>query len=127
MARGRRIADVAPRRIVAALVLKDTLENEEFFAAEMRVRREGGAWRVANDGRCARDLVTDAVEHSALNTRHRRAHPGPWCGMDRGALGEVGIDPHHRLRLPPTPGVLSREGCCLAVCNGDQPFPSEPP
>src|SRR5262249_55087890 len=75
MARGRRIADVAPRRTVAALVLKDSLKNEKFFTAEMRVRREGGAWRVANDGRCTRDLVTDAVEHSALDTRHWRAHP----------------------------------------------------
>ena len=37
MARGRRIADVAARRIVAAIVLKDSVENEEFFAAEMRV------------------------------------------------------------------------------------------
>src|SRR5262249_13662581 len=38
MARGRWVADVAARRIVTALVLKDSLENEEFFAAEMRVR-----------------------------------------------------------------------------------------
>src|SRR5262249_10623162 len=93
----------APRRLVAALVLKDSLEDEEFFAAEMRVRREGGAWRVANDGGCARDLVTDAVEHSALDARHWRAHPVQFPRMDRGALGEVGVDPNNRLRSSLTP------------------------
>src|SRR5262245_63614206 len=98
MARGRRIADVAARRIVATLVLKDSLQYEKFFAAEMRVRREGGARRISNDGRRARDLVANAVEHSALDTRHWRAHPVRCCGMDRGALGEVGVDPYHRFR-----------------------------
>src|SRR5262245_22029453 len=30
--------------------------------------------------------------------------------MDRGALGEVGVDPHHRLRSPLTPGVSHAKG-----------------
>jgi len=38
VARGRRIADVAARRIVTTLVLKDSIENEELFAARMSVR-----------------------------------------------------------------------------------------
>src|SRR5215831_2324871 len=99
MARGRRIADVAPRGIIAALVLKDSLEDEEFFTARMGVRREGAVGGVSNDGRCASDLATDTVEHSALDTRHWRRHPGRFFGMDRGTLGEVGIDAHDRLRL----------------------------
>src|SRR5262249_57715600 len=56
------------------------------------------------------DLVTDAVEHSALDTRHWRAHPVRFPRMDRGALGEVGVDPHHRLRSPLTPGVSHAKG-----------------
>src|SRR5262249_57674847 len=95
-ARGRRIADVTARGIIAALVLKDSFENEEFFAAWMDVRREGARRGVSNDGRCASDLVTDTVEHSALDTRHWRAHPGQFSSMDRGTLGEAGGDPHER-------------------------------
>ena len=87
---------------------KDSVENEEFFAAWMDVRRERALRGVSNDGRCARDLVTDTVEHSALDTRHWRAHPGQFSSVDRGTLGEVGVDPHDRLRLRLRPGSTSR-------------------
>src|SRR5262249_221879 len=99
-ARGRRIADVTARRIVTALVLKDSIENEELFTARMSVRGKGGARRVSNDGRCASDLVTDAVKHSALDARHWPLHPVRRSSMARGTFGEIGVDLHDRPRLP---------------------------
>src|SRR5262245_19882089 len=81
----------------------------------MSVRREGGARRVSNNGRCASNLVTDAVKHSALDTRHWRLHPVRRSSMDRGTLGEVGVDPHDRycsqcfaFMLAPSPHLSGR-------------------
>src|SRR5215469_10001534 len=78
----------------------------------MDVRREGALRGVSNDGRCASDLVTDTVEHSALHTLHWRAHPGRFSRMDRGTLGEVGVDPHDR-RL-----VFKAASCLTALDDG---------
>src|SRR5215813_15438748 len=77
----------------------------------MSVRRKNGARRVSNNGRCASNLVTDAVKHSALDTRHWRLHPVRRSSMDRGTLGEVGVDLHGLARL-----------LALAVCNDELGF-----
>ena len=66
-----RIADICARRIVAMLVLKNAFQDDEFLTTTMGVLRKGTALCVADDARRARDFVTDAVEHTAVHTRHR--------------------------------------------------------
>ena len=68
--RARRIADVGADRVVTALVLEHTLQNEELLTATVHMRRELAAGRVAHDRRRARHLATDPFQHLALDADH---------------------------------------------------------
>src|SRR5262249_53136677 len=107
----RRIADVAARREIAMLVLKDAFEDEEFLAAGMDVRREGTLRCIAHDRRRPGDLVTEAIEHAALDARHRRGLPRQPGGMDRGPFIEIGIELHARPPSLPAPSSATWQLC----------------
>src|SRR5205085_10730955 len=94
MARCRWIAQVATQGIVAVLVLKGAIDNEELLPAPVRVGRKGAAGSVPNNGGRARHLFADPVEHLALDARHRRSNPVDVTSVDHGALAEIGVDSH---------------------------------
>src|SRR5262249_18726630 len=50
-------------------------EHEELLAAAMGMLAESRIRGVAHDGRGARDLVADPVQHPALDAGHRRRPP----------------------------------------------------
>ena len=96
MPRGRRVAHVGARRVIAMLILEHAVEYQELFAAAMGVRREMAVRRVAHDRCGARDLFADAVEHPPIDPGHGRGNPGQSRGVDHGALGEIGVQFHGR-------------------------------
>jgi hypothetical protein len=71
MARVRRIADVGSDRIVAMLILKYAIQDEELLTASMHVRRETAFRRVSNDGRGTGHFLADSIEHTSFDARDR--------------------------------------------------------
>jgi hypothetical protein len=94
MAGGRRIADVAARRIVAMLVLEHAVEHKELLTAVVHVHGEVAGGCIADDRCRARDLIADAVEHAPVNARHRRRHPVEPARVNHGTAAEIGVEVH---------------------------------
>ena len=95
------------------LVLEDTVENKELFAAGVDVRRKMAVGSISNDRGGARDFVTEAVEHAAIDAGHRRRFPRDVRTVHGNAFGEIGIQFHGSILLhdPNFAGVnlLSRQ------------------
>ena len=92
----RRIAHIAARRIVAALVLEDAVQHQNLLAAGMAMGGKGAAGGVAHDGGGAGFLPADAEQHAPLHPRCGTGHPGLRSGMDHGADGEIVVQQHRR-------------------------------
>src|SRR5262245_59425496 len=82
------------------LVLEHAFENEELLPAAVPMRREVALGRVAHDGRSARDLLADAIQHAAFDAGHGRGLPRDAGRVDRGARREVGVQSHCAQRSP---------------------------
>src|SRR5262245_8769027 len=102
MPRCRRIADIAPRRKLAVLILKDAFEHQKFFAAAVCMGGESAAGRVANDGGGSRYLIADAVQHAPFDAGHWRWHPGEPRGVDSNPREKSALIS----MLPPMPTCL---------------------
>ena len=89
-----RIANIGTDRIVAMLVLKDAVEDEELLAAAVHVARERTAGRIADDRGGPSLLVADAKEHAPLDTRSRARNPCLLRRMDHNRPGKIIIDAH---------------------------------
>lgn len=76
------------------LILKYAVEDDEFLAAFMDMRRKMAVWRIADNGGCACNLTANAVEHPAVNACHWRRHPIKAVATEKYAFVEIGIDFH---------------------------------
>src|SRR5262249_14581437 len=85
----------------------------------MDVRGEGALRSVAHDRRGPGDLVTEAVEHSALDARHGRCRPRQLGGMHGDAFIEIGIQFHVRAPSIEDPSLLPLVRGLLASSNLD--------
>src|SRR4029434_6569707 len=74
--------------------LENAFEDEELLAASVDVRGEVALRGIAHNRRRAGDLVTQAIEHSALDTRHGRCLPTAACGMHGDTFIEISIYVH---------------------------------
>jgi argininosuccinate synthase len=71
VARHRRIADVAARRIVAMLIRKGSLQHQKLLASGMLMLREAG-FRCVTNNRCgASHLFANSVKHLPLHASDR--------------------------------------------------------
>ena len=96
-----RVADIRTDRVVAVLVLEDSLDHEELFSAFVRMCREMAARRVSDDRGRSCHLVADTIEHAAFDSRHGRGDPGQTGSMNDSALGKICIQVHSgQLHLP---------------------------
>src|SRR5262249_37530741 len=82
MRRPRRIAEIGPGRVIAMLVLKDTFQNQNFFATTVRMTREGPAASIAHDRCGTRDLAANAKQHAPINAGRRTGDPIDFRGMN---------------------------------------------
>jgi hypothetical protein len=64
----------------------------------MRVRREAALRRVSNYRRRPRDLIANAIEHTAFDARHRRRRPRQTRGVNNSALREICVELHGAVR-----------------------------
>lgn len=98
-----RISNVAAGGEIAALVLKDAVQNEKLFAAWMFVMREPAAGRIAHDRRGASLFAADAKQHPPIHAFRGARHPFEPAGMDEGTLREVVVEQHGQSSdLPPS-------------------------
>jgi hypothetical protein len=67
----RRITNVGSDRIVAMLILKYTIQDQELLTASMHVRRETAFRRVSNDGRGTGHFLTNSIEHTSFDAGDR--------------------------------------------------------
>lgn len=88
------VSYVAARRVQLMLITKLTLQHEKLLATSVYVRRKCTAGSISDQRRRARDFVADAIEHHALDARHRRVHPFVIFRSNNYALREVRVKPH---------------------------------
>ena len=75
MGRADRVSQVAAGRITPMLVLKLTLQYQDFLAASVLVCGKPAVRCIADKRRSARDFITHAIEHHAFDARYGRWDP----------------------------------------------------
>jgi hypothetical protein len=75
MARQRWVSDIAANGKVAALILKNSIENEKLLSTMMNMRREFASRTIADDGGSASHLFANPVEHYPVDAGHWRRFP----------------------------------------------------
>src|SRR5579871_920528 len=94
-----RVADVRAGRIVAMLVLKNAVEDDEFLATAVGMARKGAGRRIAHDRGGAGLLLADTKQHAPVNTRRGAGNPVlPGCMNDNGTT-EIVVDAHDQAPL----------------------------
>src|SRR5262249_52713551 len=122
----RWIADIGAGRIVAMLVLKNAVEDDEFLAASMGMARKGAAWRITHDRCGAGLLVTDTEQHAPIDTRGGARDPFlPTCLDDNGTL-EIVVDTHGQtsagsLLAAASPAPRLASACCPRLRRSHRP------
>src|SRR6185369_12869817 len=101
--------------IVAMLVLEYAFEHKEFFPTLMRVARKMRMWGVADDGGSPRHLLTDPVQHAALDASNGRERPFESRSVNYRALREICVDLHMR--------CLSEQRDTWALADAGSPGP----
>src|SRR5690606_1770329 len=86
------IPDVGAGRVEAVLVAEHAFQHEELLAATMDVFGERAVRRVTHERGRPRHFLADAVEHHALNPRHRGGDPAVVMRADDYRLREIRVD-----------------------------------
>ncbi len=90
----RWISHVAASGVVAVLVLKHTIQHNEFFPTRMCVRREMTAWRVTNQRCRQRNFVANAREHATVHACQWRCGPRQVSAVYQHSYREVRVQEH---------------------------------
>jgi hypothetical protein len=125
------IAHIGADRVVACLVREHAVKHEVFLAPAMGMGVEGAVRGEAHDGRRARDLLADPVQHHAVDATGGRSDPVVIPGPDHDPLGEIGVQSHggalpfvvlwrwpRARRLQAVYGAISARICCRNTSMG---------